>query len=145
MLKWVGQADQASNSSHWKDERGYDLVLSIVAEATLGDFRKRIEELERKIAMAGGGGIDMSELEKMLGDYLKKSDMDDWLKRLEKVEKKAKKAKDMGKKSLKKFKKWKPIWKQMQQDIEDLKALMGQKVDQSIFDSEIDAIKDLIN
>ena len=56
----------------------------------------------------------MSELEKLLGDYLKKSDMDDWLKRLEKVEKKAKKAKDNSKKCLKKIGKWKPKWKQMQ-------------------------------
>jgi tetrahydromethanopterin S-methyltransferase subunit G len=55
----------------------------------------------------------MSELEKLLGDYLKKSDMDDWLKRLEKVEKKAKKAKDNSKKALKKIGKWKPHWKQM--------------------------------
>jgi DNA repair ATPase RecN len=93
--------------------------------------------------MAGkGGGIDMNELEKLLGDYMKKSDMDDWLKRLEKVEKKAKKAKDMGKKSLKKLGKWKPIWKQMLADIEELK---NKKVDQSIFESEIESIKELIS
>jgi hypothetical protein len=87
---------------------------SNLAENTLIDFGRRIDELEKKLANAGGGkGIDMSELEKLLGDYLKKSDMDDWLKRLEKVEKKAKKAKDNSKKCLKKIGKWKPKWKQM--------------------------------
>jgi tetrahydromethanopterin S-methyltransferase subunit G len=97
-----------------------------LAEKTLVDFGKRIDELEKRLAMAGkGGGIDMSELEKLLGEYLKKSDMDDWLKRLEKVEKKAKKAKDNSKKALKKIGKWKPIWKQMQKDIEDLKNLVN--------------------
>lgn len=35
----------------------------------------------------------MSDVEKLLSDYLKKSDMEDWLKRLEKVENKAEEAK----------------------------------------------------
>ena len=123
------------------------ISYNILAEGTLIDFQRRIEELEKKLANAGNGGsgIDMSELEKLLSDYLKKSDMDDWLKRLEHAEKKAKKANDKAKKSLKKIIKWKPIWKEMHKDIEDLKALMNQKVDQSLFDQEIDSIKDLIN
>ena len=40
----------------------------------------------------------MDSVNKLLKDYLKKSDMDDLLKRLEKCEKKAKKAKDHTKK-----------------------------------------------
>ena len=42
---------------------------------------------------------------------MKKSDLDELLKRLEKCEKKAKKAKDNSKKSLTKIGKWKPKWK----------------------------------
>lgn len=107
------------------------LVSDWLAEDTLVDFGKRIEELEKRISMMNQGknGVDMSDIEKLLADYMKKSDMDSWLKRLEKVEKKAKKAKDNSKKALKKIGKWKPQWKQMQRDIEDLKALSNRKVD----------------
>lgn len=53
-------------------------------------------------------GPDLSTLNKMLSDFMKKSDMEDIMKRLEKCEKKSKKAKDMSKKLEKKHKKWKP-------------------------------------
>jgi len=69
---------------------------------------KKLKEMQEKLAKAGtGGGIDISAL----SSYMKKSDMDDLLKRLEKVEKKAKKAKDVSKKNHKKISKWKPKWK----------------------------------
>lgn len=66
--------------------------------------------------------MDSDAINKLLANYLKKSDMDDLLKRLEKCEKKSKKAKDTAKKCEKKHKKWKPIWIQMQKDIEELKS-----------------------
>eukprot|EP00347_Sterkiella_histriomuscorum_P001908 403370209 len=102
------------------------------AEDKLEDFSNRIEELEKKIGNVGGSGVD----EKLLNDYLK---------RLEKCEKKSKKAKDLSKKNAKKHKKWKPKWEHMQKDIEDLKKLMNQKTDQSLFDEEIDRLKNLLN
>jgi small-conductance mechanosensitive channel len=71
--------------------------------------------------------------------------MEDLRKRLEKCEKKAKKAKDMAKKQDKKHKKWKTHWLQMEKDIEELKKLLGGKVDCQIFDEEIEKLKDLIN
>lgn len=76
---------------------------------------------------------------------MKKSDLDDILKRLAKCEKKAKKAKDKVKKQEKKHKKWKPKWVQMEKDIEELKKMVGNKLDSAIFDEEIDRLKNLIN
>jgi chromosome segregation ATPase len=76
---------------------------------------------------------------------MKKSDMESLLKRLEKCEKKSKKAKDTASKCEKKHKKWKPKWIQMQKDIEELKALLGNKVDYNVFDEEMEKIRDLIN
>jgi hypothetical protein len=76
---------------------------------------------------------------------MKKSDLDALMKRLEKCEKKSKKAKDLSQKSLKKLKKWKPVWIQMQRDIEELKKLMGNKLDCSMFDEEMQKMRDLIN
>lgn len=40
---------------------------------------------------------------------------------------------------------WEPKWVQMEKDIEDLKALMKNKVDCSLFDEEIERMKNLIN
>jgi hypothetical protein len=79
----------------------------IIAEDKLEDYGKRIEELEKRLAslnLSGNNGIDASAL----SDFMKKSDMQDLLKRLEKVEKKAKKAKEGAKKAKKKIDKWKP-------------------------------------
>ena len=87
----------------------------------------------------------MDSVNKLLSNYLKKSDFDDLLKRLEKCEKKAKKAKDGVKKLEKKNKKWKPKWKQMEKDIEELKGLVKNKVDYNIFDEEMERLKNLIN
>ena len=53
----------------------------------------------------------MSSLQKLMNDYLKKSEMADLLKRLEKVENKSKEAFDLSKKNEVKVKKWKPSWK----------------------------------
>lgn len=97
------------------------------AEDKLEDFGKRIAELEAKL-LNGGQGLS-----------------DDFIKRLEKVEKKSKKAKDMSKKCEKKLKKWKPKWMEMEKDIEFLKASLNNKLDRSIFDVEIERLKDLIN
>ena len=76
---------------------------------------------------------------------MKKSDLDSLEKRLEKCEKKTKKAKDNSKKCLGKVQKWKPKWKQMEKDIEELKKLMGNKLDCSLFDEEMEKLKNLIN
>jgi hypothetical protein len=70
-----------------------------------------LKELENKISGLSGGGADMDSVNKLLSNFMKKSDFDDLLKRLEKCEKKAKKAKDGVKKLEKKNKKWKPKWK----------------------------------
>ena len=55
----------------------------------------------------------MSQIDKLLENYLKKNDLDGFEKRLEKCEKKSKKAKDMAKKHDKKFKKLKPRLSEM--------------------------------
>jgi chromosome segregation ATPase len=124
-----------------------------IAEDKIDEFTKKISDLESKLANASFGnssapssnGTDMASLNKLLNDYMKKSEMDDILKRLEKVEKKSKKAKDMAIKCDKRDKKWKPKWKQMEKDIDELKAMMSNKTDCSLFDSEIEKLKDLIN
>lgn len=51
----------------------------------------------------------------------------------------------MAKKQSKKHKKWKPVWIQMQKEIEELKKGASLKVDQSVFEEEIERIEDLIN
>ena len=76
---------------------------------------------------------------------MKKSDMDDLLKRLEKCEKTASEAHQLSLKNQQKHKKWKAHWVQMQKDIEELKNLFKNKVDCSVFDEEIQKINDLIN
>ena len=77
---------------------------------------------------------------------MKKNDFEDYLKRLEKCEKKSKKAKDMAKKSQNKIKeKIKPKMKEMQKDIDELKELMKNKLDCSLFDEEMERMKNIIN
>jgi predicted nuclease with TOPRIM domain len=76
---------------------------------------------------------------------MKKSDLDALLKRMDKCEKEAGEAKESSHKCIKKMKKWKPKWKQMEKDIDELKKLMSNKLDCSLFDEEIDKLKNLIN
>jgi tetrahydromethanopterin S-methyltransferase subunit G len=46
--------------------------------------------------LSNGGGVDMDSIHMLLNNYMKKSDFDDFLKRLEELEKK--------------HKKWEPEW-----------------------------------
>ena len=82
-------------------------MLTFTAEDKLEDHEKRIKELaDRPIASgeSSGGGFDINQINKLLEDFLKKNEFEDYLKRLEKCEKKSKKAKDMAKKNTKKLK-----------------------------------------
>jgi predicted nucleic acid-binding Zn-ribbon protein len=81
--------------------------------------------------LSNGGGVDMDSIHMLLNNYMKKSDFDDFLKRLGKLEKK--------------HKKWKPKWKKMEKDIDELKKLMKTKVDSSLFDEEMERLKNAIN
>jgi len=76
---------------------------------------------------------------------MKKSDLENLTKRLEKCERKSKKAKDNSKKNLKTIEKWEPEWEQMEKDIEELKKLMSNKIDCTLFDEEMDKLRNLIN
>jgi tetrahydromethanopterin S-methyltransferase subunit G len=90
----------------------------VIVEDKCEDYDKRLKELESKISLlnsapvgeGGHSGPDLDTLNKLLSDFIKKSEMEDLLKRLQKCEKKAKKAKDLSKKNEKKHKKWKPQW-----------------------------------
>lgn len=114
-------------------------------EDKLAEHEKRIKELEER-PIGSGGGADLREINKLLEDFLKKNEFEDYLKRLEKCEKKAKKAKDMAKKCHKKLKeKVKPKIKHMEKDIEELKEMMKNKLDISIFDEEMERLKSIIN
>ncbi len=78
----------------------------MVAEDKLDDFLKRITDIETKLALlgsgsgegsgtgneGGNGGTDINVLNDLLKQYMKKSDMDSLLKRLEKCEKDSKEA-----------------------------------------------------
>ena len=109
------------------------------------EHEKRIKELEER-PIGSGGGADMNEINKLLADFMKKNEFEDYLKRLEKCEKKAKKAKDMAKKSHKKLKeKVKPKMKEMEKDIEELKEMMKNKLDCTLFDEEMERLKAIIN
>jgi hypothetical protein len=57
-----------------------------------------------------GGGPDLDSINKLLSDYMKKTDLDDILKRLQKCEELSKESSDRSKKQEKKHKKWKPNW-----------------------------------
>ena len=83
-----------------------------LVEDKIEEFNRRLKELEDNIkggVVSGEGGktdIDMN----LLRDMVKKSEMEDLVKRLEKCEKKSKKASQKAKKQEKKQKKWKPKW-----------------------------------
>ena len=85
--------------------------------------------------------MDSKQLELMLKNYAKASDLEDLAKRMEKCEKKSKKAKENSKKAIKKAKKLKEKFKDLS---EKLSELDKRKVDFSIFDEEINNLKNLI-
>ena len=76
----------------------YLVNLIEIVEDKSDDYEKRIKELEKR-PIGSGGGADISEINNLLADYMKKNDFEDYLKRLEKCEKKSKKAKDLAKKN----------------------------------------------
>jgi protein subunit release factor A len=87
--------------------------------------------VEEKVAGMNGSGIDSDTLDKLLSEYTKKSDFKKLKKRVKKCEKK--------------HKKYKPLWLSMEKDIEELKGMMKDKTENSLFDSEISGLKDMIN
>jgi predicted nuclease with TOPRIM domain len=124
----------------------------LVAEDKLEDFSKRIADIETKLALLGNSsgnegssGADLNTLNDLLKSYMKKSDLDAVLKRLEKCEKDSGEAKEGSSKCLNKVHKWKPKWKQIERDIEELKKQLGNKLDCALFDEEMDKMKNLIN
>lgn len=67
-----------------------------LVEDKFEDHERRIKVLEdRPISSGVVEGVDANKL----SEYMKKTEFDDYLKRLEKCEKKAKKAKDIAKKA----------------------------------------------
>jgi uncharacterized protein (UPF0335 family) len=89
--------------SRMYEGKKFSRVYICIAEDKLEAFEKKIKELEEKLANMpaaasndNNGGADLATLNKMLNDYMKKSDMNDYMKksdmndlvkRIEKVEK----------------------------------------------------------
>jgi hypothetical protein len=74
-----------------------------IAEDKIEEFTKKIADIEKALAQSGttttvtnNSSVDMSAVDKLLNDYLKKSDMTEIVKRLEKVEEISKEAKDIA-------------------------------------------------
>jgi hypothetical protein len=80
-----------------------------------------------------------------LDNYAKKSDLENFNKRLERCEKKVRKAKDNANRALEKSEEVQSKVSDLNKAVEEHKKLISNKVDFSVFDEEINNLKNLIN